>query len=37
METSVILYEGARHEILNERTRDKVYSDILGWIGTRWS
>lgn len=37
METSVILYEGARHEILNERTRDKVYSDILGWIGTHWS
>lgn len=26
------LYEGCRHEILNERIRKKVYSDLLNWI-----
>ena len=25
------LYEGARHEILNETNRDEVYSDILSF------
>ena len=26
------LYNGARHEILNETNRDEVYADILLWI-----
>ncbi len=26
------LYEGARHEILNETCREEVYRDILSWI-----
>ncbi|AGC67837.1 lysophospholipase PldB [Thermoclostridium stercorarium subsp. stercorarium DSM 8532] len=26
------LYPGMRHEILNERNRDKVYADILDWL-----
>ena len=26
------LYEGARHEILNEINRDEVYEFILNWI-----
>lgn len=26
------LYDGARHEILNEINKDEVYSDILDWI-----
>lgn len=28
----VKLYEGARHEILNETNRDEVYADILAWL-----
>ena len=28
------LYEGCRHEILNERNRETVYQDILRWIET---
>lgn len=28
----VILYEGARHEIINETNNDKVYKDILDFI-----
>ena len=27
------LYPGARHEVLNDRTRDQVWSDVLAWIG----
>lgn len=30
----VILYPGMKHEILNEDEHEKVYYDILGWIGT---
>lgn len=26
------LYEGARHEILNEINRKEIYDDIIGWI-----
>lgn len=26
------LYDGARHEILNETNRDEVFADILGWM-----
>lgn len=29
------LYEGDRHEILNEPDRDKVYADIAAWINIR--
>ena len=29
---SVKLYEGDRHEILNEDDRQQVYNDVLGWI-----
>ena len=29
------LYEGDRHEILNETDRDKVYADILSWLEKR--
>lgn len=30
---TVILYPGYRHEILNEDCKDKVYGDVLGWLG----
>lgn len=30
--TSVIFYEGGRHEILNEINRDEVYRDIYNWL-----
>ena len=26
------LYEGARHELLNETNRDQVTADIINWI-----
>jgi alpha-beta hydrolase superfamily lysophospholipase len=26
------IYEGARHEILNEINRDEVYADIIAWL-----
>jgi alpha-beta hydrolase superfamily lysophospholipase len=26
------LYDGARHELLNETNRDQVTADIVGWI-----
>ena len=29
------LYEGARHEILNETSRDIVYADTLAWIESK--
>lgn len=29
---SVKLYEGDRHEILNELDKDVVYADLLNWI-----
>lgn len=28
----LILYEGARHEILNETNRQEVYEDIMMWV-----
>ena len=31
IEPTVILYPGARHEILNENDRDMVYKDVLTW------
>ena len=30
----VILYPGARHELLNETNRDQVIRDILDWLNT---
>jgi alpha-beta hydrolase superfamily lysophospholipase len=27
------LYEGGRHEMLNETNRKEVYQDIFDWIG----
>jgi alpha-beta hydrolase superfamily lysophospholipase len=27
------LYEGARHELLNETNRDEVTADVIGWLG----
>ena len=32
---SIHLYQGDRHEILNEVDREKVYHDILRWIETK--
>lgn len=29
---SMKIYEGARHEILNETNRDEVYADIIDWL-----
>ena len=26
------LYEGARHELLNETNRDEVFTYLLGWM-----
>lgn len=28
----LIVYEGARHELLNELNKEQVYNDILGWL-----
>lgn len=30
------LYEGARHEALNETNRDEVVRDVVGWIAARF-
>jgi alpha-beta hydrolase superfamily lysophospholipase len=29
------LYEGARHELLNETNRDEVTADVIGWLQSR--
>ena len=29
------LYEGARHEILNEINREEVYADIINWLNEK--
>jgi alpha-beta hydrolase superfamily lysophospholipase len=29
------LYEGARHELLNETNRDEVTASVIGWLGSR--
>jgi len=31
------LYEGGRHEMLNETNRQQVYQDILRWLNQRFS
>ena len=30
-----IIYENARHEILNEINREEVFADIAAWIGSK--
>ena len=32
---SMKIYEGARHEILNETNREEVYADIIEWLNER--
>jgi alpha-beta hydrolase superfamily lysophospholipase len=32
IENDLTLYEGARHELLNETNRDEVTTDIIGWL-----
>lgn len=34
-DVTVRLYDGARHEILNEINKDEVYVDILAWLDAR--
>lgn len=34
-QVNIKLYPGKRHELLNEVEREKVYEDILTWIGKR--
>lgn len=34
-DVSIKLYEGGRHEMLNEINKDEVYSDILAWIQSK--
>lgn len=31
---SMMMYEGARHEVLNEINKEKVFADIAGWFET---
>lgn len=31
---SIKLYDSARHEILNEKNKEKVYADILAWVNS---
>ena len=37
VETQLTMYEGARHEILNETNREKVTADIIGWLDSTLS
>jgi alpha-beta hydrolase superfamily lysophospholipase len=32
VDVEVTLYEGARHEILNETNRDQVTADVVNWL-----
>lgn len=34
-DVSIKLYEGDRHEILNETDREQVYEDIAGWLESK--
>lgn len=31
-DVTLVLYDGARHEILNETNKDEVYADVLAWM-----
>ena len=33
-QVSIKLYEGGRHEMLNETNRTEVFSDVLNWLDT---
>ena len=33
----LILYPGARHEVVNETCRQKVYDDLTNWLAARFS
>jgi alpha-beta hydrolase superfamily lysophospholipase len=35
VDTTLTLYAGARHEILNETNRDEVTADIVGWLQSK--
>ncbi|MEO1061930.1 MAG: alpha/beta hydrolase [Actinomycetota bacterium] len=35
LDLTVMMYEGARHELLNETNRDQVMADWVGWIQER--
>jgi alpha-beta hydrolase superfamily lysophospholipase len=32
VDVDVTLYEGARHELLNETNRDEITADVIGWL-----
>ena len=34
-DVTLILYPEMRHEILNEKGREKVFADLLNWIGSK--
>ena len=31
-DVSLKLYEGARHETMNETNREEVWNDLIGWL-----
>ena len=35
VDVTVTLYDGARHEILNETNRDEVTADVIAWLDAR--
>jgi alpha-beta hydrolase superfamily lysophospholipase len=35
VDADLALYEGARHELLNETNRDEVTADVIRWLGSR--
>jgi alpha-beta hydrolase superfamily lysophospholipase len=32
VDTTLTLYPGARHELLNETNRDEVTADVVAWL-----
>jgi alpha-beta hydrolase superfamily lysophospholipase len=35
LDVTLKLYEGSRHEVLNELNRDEVYEYILNWVNEK--
>jgi alpha-beta hydrolase superfamily lysophospholipase len=35
VDADLTIYEGARHELLNETNRDEVTADVVGWLRSR--
>jgi alpha-beta hydrolase superfamily lysophospholipase len=35
VEVDVTVYEGARHELMNETNRDEVTADVVDWLRAR--